>query len=491
MVSAIPLNNWSAAGLQAFMVLVASLLASLPERRGMVVLAWGLCALSFGLSSFLLHVEREPMLSWPRGLVWLSQLWFAFHLARLLGKDSFLIGHEKLVLRCAAVLSVFAICYVNVAATVLNHWHVAIIEAGFVLAVLFFLPLRVPTRGGVALILLLLAVSIPLSNVLAIVESKGLADWYRAVEMLAHMAFALAMYGWFRSDLRAAEIIVLTILAAVTVYFFVLVVTWNRVVDPTIYDWLRHPPFFRNIRQAAYLLYLGMVVAAWAVLALRGCFRGLALLVFMLATAMLLWSGGRGAFASACLGIVCLQFRFGLRNHAQLWRWLFIAGLAAFLLSALFPVELPGMGWVSALVRSGGGASADQISSGRMEIWSALLPYIAERPWFGWGGEAFHALMPNTWVLQAHNGVLQLLLEWGGVGLILISIGIWIVLSPGMKSLFRGAGPDQSPPALVLGVSLVFSLLFLSLVDGVFYHGLPLAFLMIGLASIKAEGHAC
>lgn len=486
MVSAVPLNNWSAAGLQAFMVLVASLLASLPERRGMAVIAWALCALSFGLSSLLLHVEGEPMLSWPRGLVWLSHLLFAFHLTRLLGKDSFLLGREVLALRCAAALSVFSLCFVNVAATLLNHWHVAVIEVGFVLAVLFLLPVQVPARGSIAGIMMLLAVSIPLSNVIAIMDSKGLADWFRVVEMLAHMAFAWAMCCWFRSDSRAAEFIVLTTLAAVAVYFLVLVVTWNRVVDPTTYNWVRYPPFFRNIRQTAYLLYMGMVIAAWAVLALRGRFRELALLVFVLATAMLLWSGGRGAFASACVGILCLRLRFGLRNHAQSWRWLFIAGLAAFLLSALFPVQLPGMGWMSALLRTGGGASVDEMSSGRLEIWSALLPYIAERPWFGWGGEAFHALMPNEWVLQAHNGGLQLILEWGGIGLMLTSFGIGIVLFSGMRALYQGAGADQSPPTLVLGVSLVLSLLSLSVVDGVFYHGLPLAFLMIGLAWTKA-----
>ncbi|MNZ75937.1 O-Antigen ligase [compost metagenome] len=485
MVSVIPLNNWSAAVLQAFLVLAASLLASAPSRRGMAVMAWALCALSFGLSSFLLYVEREPPLSWPRGLVSLSHLLFAFHLSRMLGQVSFLREHGKLVLRCAAACSVFAICYVHVAATLLNHWHVAVIEVFFVLAVLFFLQLPAPKRGGIACLLLLIAVSMPLSNILATLDSKGLADWYRVVEMLSHMAFAVAMYFWFRSDSRAAEVMVLTTLSAVAMYFFVLVVAWNQAIDPATYDWVRRPPFFRNIRQLAYLLLLGMVIAAWAVLALRGRLRGLALVVFLLAASMLLWSGGRGAFIAACLGIACLLFRFGLRNHAQSWRWLSIAGLAAFLLSALFPVDSPGMGWLSALFRSGGGASADQISSGRLEIWSSLLPYIAERPWFGWGGEAFFALMAHTQVLQAHNGVLQLLLEWGCVGALLMLAVVGAVLFPGVKSLFRDAGSDQSSPTLVLGMSLMASLLFLSMVDGVFYHGLPLAFMMIWLACIK------
>lgn len=68
----------------------------------------------------------------------------------------------------------------------------------------------------------------------------------------------------------------------------------------------------------------------------------------------------------------------------------------------------------------------DPTLTGRTEIWSAVIPYIYQKPWLGWGygafwspdnpaameiGELFHWFAP-----EAHNGLLEILVNVGVVG---------------------------------------------------------------------------
>ncbi|MNG10395.1 hypothetical protein D3C84_938590 [compost metagenome] len=153
----------------------------------------------------------------------------------------------------------------------------------------------------------------PLSNILATLDSKGLVDWYRVVEMLSHMAFAVAMYFWFRSDSRAAEVMVLTTLSAVAMYFFVLVVAWNQAIDPATYDWVRRPPFFRNIRQCLHCCLSGDRLSAVPVRIEKPC-SVLALVVhcwigrippFSAFSSRLSWNGLVVGIVSERRGSVC------------------------------------------------------------------------------------------------------------------------------------------------------------------------------------------
>ena len=65
--------------------------------------------------------------------------------------------------------------------------------------------------------------------------------------------------------------------------------------------------------------------------------------------------------------------------------------------------------------------------SGRVEIWHAVWPFVMQRPWLGWGYEAFWrgwtgpsyqvSAAVHFLVFHAHNGYLDLWLQTGIVGL--------------------------------------------------------------------------
>jgi O-antigen ligase len=118
------------------------------------------------------------------------------------------------------------------------------------------------------------------------------------------------------------------------------------------------------------------------------------------------------------------------------------------------------------------------LGTGRLYIWTYLWDFILQRPWFGWGGEGFRAVWSGFPIVQAHNGVLQLLIEWGGVGFVVIGLPLVVLLGRALLS-YRGLNEEYKAP-VGLGLALVISLLLYSMVDGIFYYGLPLVFLSVG-----------
>jgi exopolysaccharide production protein ExoQ len=68
----------------------------------------------------------------------------------------------------------------------------------------------------------------------------------------------------------------------------------------------------------------------------------------------------------------------------------------------------------------------DPTLTGRTDLWGYVTPYIYQRPWLGWGYDAFWSTQnPAAWEIantihwfspQAHNGLLEILLNGGLVG---------------------------------------------------------------------------
>ena len=372
----------------------------------------------------------------------------------------------------------------------MRHWaagqSIAMLQALFVFSVLVFSPLDV--RGGrFWLVLSGLVLAFFASNILAVIDGVGIAYWPRVFQMVFHLVFATALLMFLRVDDQVLALVVRAVLLAILIYTLFLVFTWSGLSEPEHYDWMHNPPLFQHIRHLAYFLCIGMVTAAWASMAWQGGWQRTALLMFWLVTTMMLWSGSRGAFLAASVGILILLVRFPLRRFARVWLMILLAGLAAMLVSALFPVDQPGVGWLSAFRRSDQAASINQLSSGRLAIWSYLVPFIAERPWFGWGGEGFLAVWEGFPIRQAHNGLMQLLIEWGVIGAVLfLSIIAWLSFKGGRLYLAHAKAGETSV-TLAYGLALLAALLALAVTDGIFYYGMPLTFLMIACAFIGGE----
>lgn len=183
--------------------------------------------------------------------------------------------------------------------------------------------------------------------------------------------------------------------------------------------------------------------------------------VMVLATAVLLadWKASWDRVASAALFLV-VMFMSGSRSA-----WL-VEGALLVLWSALLVAKrvdsstrvIAALGALVCLpVMAGAGyfffpvvaqwMGRDATLSGRTPIWKQVWIFILQRPWLGWGydafwrgtqGEAFRVVAAVRFmVFHAHNGFLEILLELGAVGLSLFALSYlraWRRLWPALRA---------------------------------------------------------
>ncbi len=157
----------------------------------------------------------------------------------------------------------------------------------------------------------------------------------------------------------------------------------------------------------------------------------------------LLWGGAAISVALVILaastaGLIATVVMLGTILFAQVVRWrrslmvpgLIVLGSGAILLSMAIAASAETLLTV---------LGEDTTLTGRTEFWPYIIRAIQEQPWLGYGYEAFWRGFngPSAWIsyaLQgsapnhAHNGILQIWLYLGVVGVIVFLIGFWTIL---------------------------------------------------------------
>ena len=108
----------------------------------------------------------------------------------------------------------------------------------------------------------------------------------------------------------------------------------------------------------------------------------------------------------------------------------------------------------------------DLTFSGRMQIWTAILHSIAQRPWTGYGyrtfwrgmtGESANVMIAIGWMMSyAHDGFLSVWVEVGAFALILLGICLLKGLKDSLYCFLR----DPSPQVLWYITIVVFGILY-------------------------------
>ena len=102
--------------------------------------------------------------------------------------------------------------------------------------------------------------------------------------------------------------------------------------------------------------------------------------------------------------------------------------LAAVLVAGGFGVAILGGFLIEPLLASMG---RDITLTGRSEIWAGIFKSVAQRPWLGFGYEAFWTTTVQE--ERAHNGFLDVLLGFGGVGLLVLLTSYAMALRDGLR----------------------------------------------------------
>lgn len=184
---------------------------------------------------------------------------------------------------------------------------------------------------------------------------------------------------------------------------------------------LRNP---NALGMTAFMLLFFVLANAYYMRPIRAL--PLAALPFMLSLVIVVSSGSRASFLSLIVAsIVYMGWRVVVRSRLRYWSlfWgvLFICGLATAIISQVLPVA-----WLEVVDAMSREYFGKRLFSGREDIWIFALEAIAERPFLGWGA-GIRLSDIAEWHLSVHNFYLQVALQVGLVGLILVIASFAIV----------------------------------------------------------------
>lgn len=468
-------------------VVAGSLLALFKPGTFLCYLFAALVIAGAGLLQILAYFEGDTdFLSGPRLLALLAcglSLWLIFG-GPAARSDSSSVAQRRISWLVAAVC-MLAIGLMNAQTLFVAEWTVLLLELMFIVVCALTQPdffrrhKSFWTLFGVLTLLLLI------SNHLAARVDGAYARFDRVWHVLGHIAFAFAFYLWCLREKRVIELIVVVSGIALTIYTVLLLSAWFGQDAPYYHDWIHGVPLFGHIRHLGfYLCFLGVVAAFFVVHSTRELLP-VSVLLCTLALTLLLWSGGRGAFIGVVLATMVTLWASQGRRRAL---WLLGCLAAALVISFVFRVEHPYLGWLSAVLRTERADAADALTSGRWAIWLQMLEPMRERLWFGWGGDGFRTVWQGrAGIIQPHNGIVQLQIEWGLIAtIVLLGWIAWLYIDGWRQAIrtLRGSSPLQ--PGLVLGLSGATAYLFFSMTDGIFYYGLPGAYLAAFMGMLAA-----
>ncbi|HHC72544.1 MAG TPA: hypothetical protein ENK54_06560 [Thiotrichales bacterium] len=372
------------------------------------------------------------------------------------------------------------------------------------------------SRGGFRLLLpspwrLLLLAWFAATTLSVIAADFLLMALMRQMEWLLHGAAALALWRLLGETPGGRERFRTVVMVALLLAMVMLVAGWLAVPDPEAYNWLQNVVGFVHLRFLGVFLVLGLpfYLAPWlgggdgrppaGGRRVWGAERWLGFAAAVAALGGLAWAAGRGPYLALLITTPLLvALRLVPFRAAGL---LLAAAVLGAVISMPFWDDATGdtsTGLDRFVPQLGGGLDArlgtplHQLATGRDLLWGAAWQAFLERPLPGWGPDGYRQVPlpgvdPRIQPLHPHNGLLQLLVEWGVAGTVLFTV----LLIGWLRSAVRHLRGRERPDGVQLAAlwSLLIGLV-LSLVSGTLYHPWPLMFLSFCVAVASPLGGA-
>lgn len=332
--------------------------------------------------------------------------------------------------------------------------------------------------AGLALLLVVL------STVFLVALSPAYAI-IRTVMWLIHLLFGMAAAYLLSSgapDVRRT--IWQWTVVGLCCYLGVLAVFVSSISDPQGFEW----PYFGlgvvNVRQLGFYSAVGAAAALGLAAGSRHTTPYvLSTVAASLMMALSFWSGTRSSLVAVsialALGLCLVPTLRTLRVLAAAAASMVLGAALSLIHQA--PNSLYGLLRLSRTVEA---ASADELASGRFELWSGTWNKILVRPMFGYGDSPFPRIVPEAGGVfnHPHNIVLQILFQWGFVGAAWF-FAIGAVLCWRALCAARTDGAELAPAFLVAA-----SLLIMSFYEGSFYHPYPVMMIAFAMACLLTAG---
>jgi exopolysaccharide production protein ExoQ len=218
---------------------------------------------------------------------------------------------------------------------------------------------------------------------------------------------------------------------------------------------------FANKNNLGVIMALGVATYFYALLAPRK--RILSYLFFsvgvLLCLGMLYLSQSRTSWLIGLLApVLCIVIRL---THKRVGVAIIIWTTILLLLAPAIVVVTDQLGAIAPIL------GRDATLTGRVDLWLVLPSYIEQRLWLGYGYAAFWVQdSVNVFMIwstvgweppHAHDGWLDLMLELGVAGLLLLASQIVLILVNGVRAVIEGREPDTQYVLLITFLTLVYN----------------------------------
>lgn len=297
--------------------------------------------------------------------------------------------------------------------------------------------------------------------------------WYRLFCIFSSIFLGYVLYVVFKKNIIDFYGVNFILGLIGLVHVFVLLFTWFSVSDPENYNWVTGIPFFSNIRHLADFISICFFSALFVfIFSNNKKVKFLYLMISVFILACILWSGSRAAYVSVFFSSLIIFFRLNKYNKIYLLSIFSFAIIS----SLFFKTNNPYLGILRSFSHSFNG-SVNQVSTGRFELYKEVLVWFSYKPLLGYGGEAVRLL--NLGFLQAHNSVLQILIEFGFIGFIFVLTIFYI--------FYRDFKKTKLNNKQIFCISIVVNIIVASFFNGGAYYVVTMSLMCLYLAGLYLE----
>lgn len=340
-------------------------------------------------------------------------------------------------------------------------------------------------RLSVSLETTLLLLALTISTLISVMGSGGPDPSLLRLQIyLATAILAMAVYLAYRESAHIRIEAWFLGIALAHLPFLLSATLWIKDLEPPFWQDGHRVGHFGNVRQYAEFAYL----AAASGTALGVLSRRLLVPALILAAGGvfgIVLTGSRGALLSWILFVVLLAGLSRARLRAAVTGVLVLASCAV----AVWYLDRSGiLASPNIFGRiANEAAGTESLDASRLKIWLSSLQQITVHPLFGSGPEGYWLSgCCDRRIMQAHNFVLQFLMEFGLVG-----CGILMLLAlravKGLGGIAGTIDAAMATPANRVLTCLLASFLAYSLIDQMMYHLVPLVHLGV-FAGLYATG---
>lgn len=371
------------------------------------------------------------------------------------------------------ILSILAISFGSVGSGFFNNYNITVYLSYFLIIILLISKGEALKNLKTALSLKICIMFLVFFISCVIAEMNSAFDvWYRYFSILVCVLYGSVFYYLCESKKINIDIFYKALSGFGVLHVLFLIVFAFNLNDPLSHDWAKHLPFFNNIRNFTDYLVVCFLCSFYLFFKNTKDYKYFVFCTFILSC--LFWSGSRSSILAGFCSLLFIIYYF--KERLINFLYLSVMVFSSTLISICFAVNAPGFGLYSSLYRSVGG-SLNKISSSRLDVYKQVFDLICSRPFFGYGGEAVRnqgVMAGEMKLAQAHNFILQILIEFGLVGLILVFIVLFSILS---RVDFKGINKENC-----IVYAVVLNIIISSMFNGGFYYTATLSIFCLFLS---------